>query len=262
MCVVLRYSKCQWFSGKIQRCHRWAPSSILGWCTCPPWCRWLSYLPFTQDTRVRVPVAEFFVFLLGWTRTENRHPTHTTNPRSIDTAMVSSLNSLFLLFVLQFHPPINVTPFTASTQTVRMQAGSSLPIAQQLNSCLHLSSTTDSNDDEAIDISLDERLSRVRLSRATGIEWGTDLSFSFVYVRALEPAGKTWQGSMNQTVFCLLFLSRSNSSSQELLPYQIKLKLVTRYVNCVQLLLEMESQGCQQIWLVLDLMWLWMLLHP
>ena len=21
----------QWFSGKIQRCHRWAPSSILGW---------------------------------------------------------------------------------------------------------------------------------------------------------------------------------------------------------------------------------------
>ena len=26
-------SKCQWFSGKIQRCHRWAPSSILGWRT-------------------------------------------------------------------------------------------------------------------------------------------------------------------------------------------------------------------------------------
>ena len=24
--------KHQWFSGKIQRCHRWAPSSILGWC--------------------------------------------------------------------------------------------------------------------------------------------------------------------------------------------------------------------------------------
>ena len=22
---------CQWFSGKIRRCHRWAPSSILGW---------------------------------------------------------------------------------------------------------------------------------------------------------------------------------------------------------------------------------------
>ena len=23
--------KCQWFSGKIQRCHRWAPGSIPGW---------------------------------------------------------------------------------------------------------------------------------------------------------------------------------------------------------------------------------------
>ena len=41
----------------------------------------------------------------------------------------------------------------------------------------------------AIDLSLDDRLYRVRISRATGIEWGTDLSFRFVYVRALEPAG-------------------------------------------------------------------------
>mmetsp|Transcript_27632 Transcript_27632/g.79763 ORF Transcript_27632/g.79763 Transcript_27632/m.79763 type:complete len:334 (-) Transcript_27632:111-1112(-) len=42
---------------------------------------------------------------------------------------------------------------------------------------------------ESIDTSADERLNRVRLPRATTIEWGTDLSFSFVYVRALEPAG-------------------------------------------------------------------------
>ena len=27
------FTQHQWFSGKIQRCHRWAPSSILGWCT-------------------------------------------------------------------------------------------------------------------------------------------------------------------------------------------------------------------------------------
>ena len=27
----------QWFSGKIQRCHRWAPSSILGWCKIFHW---------------------------------------------------------------------------------------------------------------------------------------------------------------------------------------------------------------------------------
>ena len=25
--------ECQWFSGKIQRCHRWAPGSIPSWRT-------------------------------------------------------------------------------------------------------------------------------------------------------------------------------------------------------------------------------------
>jgi ferredoxin len=40
-----------------------------------------------------------------------------------------------------------------------------------------------------IDVSEDERLFRIRLSRFPGIEWGTDLSFSFVYVRDLDPNG-------------------------------------------------------------------------
>ena len=35
----------------------------------------------------------------------------------------------------------------------------------------------------------DERLYRITLSRATGIEWGTDLSFSFVNVRGMDPSG-------------------------------------------------------------------------
>lgn len=35
----------------------------------------------------------------------------------------------------------------------------------------------------------DPRLYSVRISRVTGIEWGTDLSFSWVYVRALQPSG-------------------------------------------------------------------------
>lgn len=35
----------------------------------------------------------------------------------------------------------------------------------------------------------DPRLYSVRIARATGIEWGTDISFSWVYVRALEPDG-------------------------------------------------------------------------
>jgi hypothetical protein len=43
--------------------------------------------------------------------------------------------------------------------------------------------------DERIDLSLDERLYRIRLPRAPGIEWGTDLSFSFVYIRDLDPSG-------------------------------------------------------------------------
>lgn len=43
--------------------------------------------------------------------------------------------------------------------------------------------------DGRIDLSLDARLYRIRISRAPGIEWGTDLSFSFVYVRELDPSG-------------------------------------------------------------------------
>ena len=40
-----------------------------------------------------------------------------------------------------------------------------------------------------IDVDSDERLYRITLSRATGIEWGTDLSFSFVNVRGMDPSG-------------------------------------------------------------------------
>jgi ferredoxin len=43
--------------------------------------------------------------------------------------------------------------------------------------------------EDCIDVSSDPRLRRVRLSRALGIDWGTDLSFSFVYVRGMEPSG-------------------------------------------------------------------------
>ncbi len=50
-------------------------------------------------------------------------------------------------------------------------------------------SAADDDDDGRIDLSVDNRLYRIRLPRAPGIEWGTDLSFSFVYVRDLEPAG-------------------------------------------------------------------------
>jgi ferredoxin len=66
--------------------------------------------------------------------------------------------------------------------------------------CAALSSTPSDDDDntakddspptdDRIDVTADDRLYRIRLSRATGIEWGTDLSFSFVYVRAMDPTG-------------------------------------------------------------------------
>lgn len=55
-----------------------------------------------------------------------------------------------------------------------------------------LSMSTDneqSSDDSGIDVSSDSRLYQIRLPRALGIEWGTDLSFSFVYIRDLDPTG-------------------------------------------------------------------------
>lgn len=51
-------------------------------------------------------------------------------------------------------------------------------------------------DNQGIDISQDERLYKVRISRATGIEWGTDLSFSFVYVRDMLPSGDAAKTNM------------------------------------------------------------------
>lgn len=35
----------------------------------------------------------------------------------------------------------------------------------------------------------DRRLYKVTIARSTGIEWGTDISFSWVYVRDLQPSG-------------------------------------------------------------------------
>ena len=40
--------KCQWFSGKIQRCHRWAPGSIPGWRSSDTVAEWLRRLTRNQ----------------------------------------------------------------------------------------------------------------------------------------------------------------------------------------------------------------------
>lgn len=85
--------------------------------------------------------------------------------------------------------------------TVGVGATASSPLLSPLSrksSCVYAASTeneskTSGGDGDGggdlIDVDADPRLRRIRLSRALGIDWGTDLSFSFVYVRGLEPSG-------------------------------------------------------------------------
>lgn len=54
----------------------------------------------------------------------------------------------------------------------------------------------DQANDDRIDVSSDPRLYRILLPRATGIEWGTDLSFSFVYVRDMEPGAPAFNSNL------------------------------------------------------------------
>ena len=56
---------CQWFSGKMEwrDCIWFSIVEFSLMITSPVWCRWLAYLPFTQDTRVRVPVPELLPFV-------------------------------------------------------------------------------------------------------------------------------------------------------------------------------------------------------
>ena len=66
-------SKIAWKSSKLWK-WCWSITNIwefiirdVGYCNqlIPVWCRWLTYLPFTQDPRVRVPVPEC-IFCSSW----------------------------------------------------------------------------------------------------------------------------------------------------------------------------------------------------
>jgi ferredoxin len=68
------------------------------------------------------------------------------------------------------------------------------PTLSSKTTAIYLSDNENNNDQDKapknqIDVSMDDRLYRVRLPRFPGIEWGTDLSFSFVYVREMDPSG-------------------------------------------------------------------------
>ena len=116
--------------------------------------------------------------------------------------MVSTFQSLAAAAVLS-HVLVTVQGFSpgcishgCKVQRNSYTVGTASPQPRQWQSKIFLSSDsqddveeTSEGDDGSIDINSDDRLRRIRLPRATGIEWGTDLSFSFVYVRDLEPSG-------------------------------------------------------------------------
>jgi ferredoxin len=83
-----------------------------------------------------------------------------------------------------------------------------------------LQSTEETSPEEGlpgIDVSQDERLYRIRLPRAPGIEWGTDLSFSYVYVRDLDPTGPASMSGMVQIGDQLCELKTDNEKPVNLL---------------------------------------------
>ena len=87
------------------------------------------------------------------------------------------------------HRQINVCQRNSLSFRIPRQISSGL---KKFTSSEVMSSPSDvemPEESQGIDLSDHPDLYRVRISRRTGIEWGTDLSFAFVYVRQLEPAG-------------------------------------------------------------------------
>ena len=110
--------------------------------------------------------------------------------------MMAALASLLLLFqcislVYSFSPPLprhSDAPLLSSFPSSRIISSSQI-FDHSLTATESDDEEANSNENEPIDTTIDPRLRRIRLSRALGIDWGTDLSFSFVYVRDLEPSG-------------------------------------------------------------------------
>jgi ferredoxin len=111
--------------------------------------------------------------------------------------MFNQRNRFFFLAGLAWLQASSITTTTAFTVSPRSSARIN-PHSPDVklhgaHSRLFMSSESgevnDTPDDDRIDLSLDDRLYRIRIPRAPGIEWGTDLSFSFVYVRDLDPSG-------------------------------------------------------------------------
>lgn len=94
--------------------------------------------------------------------------------KTFKITLVALLSSRAMGFVVRNRPDLSTNlKVRASSTAVFLSSASEEPPRQEA----------------AIDVTSDERLYRIRLSRATGIEWGTDLSFAFVYVREMDPTG-------------------------------------------------------------------------
>lgn len=131
------------------------------------------------------------------------YPTNTCCCSAASTIIATAAATTLILFqyftfVSSFSPP-SVVLWKGKTIS-----SLSIPTTYRYSSytSIYSSSAADEEDDsisDSIDINVDPRLVRVRLPRALGIDWGTDLSFSFVYVRDLEaPTGAAFlSGEVN-----------------------------------------------------------------
>lgn len=108
--------------------------------------------------------------------------------KSIATLFATLLLPL-LLMVQQTHSFGSFAPSFWRQHQLRHEALHRRPLT--IPTVLRMSDDSEesSDDSDGIDVSQDDRLYRIRIPRAPGIEWGTDLSFSFVYVRTLDPTG-------------------------------------------------------------------------
>jgi ferredoxin len=79
--------------------------------------------------------------------------------------------------------------FAVATHGFGIGIPSTISKLRQQDSRRYMSEENEHQQDDRIDLALDPRLYRIRLPRAPGIEWSTDLSFSFVYVRDMDPSG-------------------------------------------------------------------------
>lgn len=101
------------------------------------------------------------------------------------TSFILALQNLSSV-VQSFHSQVSQLPISTPKQNAFI---SKLPSRDIFKTSSLFSTPKDENANEGIDISSNPKLYKVRIPRAPGIEWGTDLSFAFVYVRAMEPAG-------------------------------------------------------------------------